>query len=381
VPDQVSTSQLGQHDDDGQKPRGAWIAPLLTRFLIDSGFVPVWLATAALLIIAAIIAPETLSNDSLSSAVLPFTAFLAIAALGEMLVIMTGGIDLSIPGVIVLVANVVVGVSGSEDGGLAWAIVVCLGLSALVGLVNGILVGVVGLNSLIVTLAIGGIVTGITVAYATTIANESEVPPALSTWVTHQYFGVASLFWVGLAVSIALAVVLRFTTVGRRFQLVGANQRAAWVAGIRVERYVVSAYVGAALLYGGAGILLAGFIRSPSIDLGDPYLLGPIAAVVIGGASLTGGLASPLSTWAAAFALTFLSQMLRVLGLSTALQFVVFGVAIAAGMVISGDRIVGLFGGLLQREQFRTWIGADGVEAPDSPDERREGISDSVSSA
>jgi ribose/xylose/arabinose/galactoside ABC-type transport system permease subunit len=162
---------------------------------------------------------------------------------------------------------------------------------------------------------------------------------------------------------------------------VGANQRAAWVAGIRVERYVVSAYVGAALLYGGAGILLAGFIRSPSIDLGDPYLLGPIAAVVIGGASLTGGLASPLSTWAAAFALTFLSQMLRVLGLSTALQFVVFGVAIAAGMVISGDRIVGLFGGLLQREQFRTWIGADGVEAPDSPDERREGISDSVSSA
>jgi ribose/xylose/arabinose/galactoside ABC-type transport system permease subunit len=359
--DAVPSGQQKQGNERSE-PRASWLGRFLTRFLIDSGFVPVWLATGALLIIAAIIAPETLSSNSLSSAVLPFTAFLAIAALGEMLVIMTGGIDLSIPGVIVLVANVVVGVSGSENGRLAWAIVVCLGLSALVGLVNGILVGVVGLNSLIVTLAVGQIVVGITVGYATTIANESEVPPGLASWVTHEYIGVSSLFWVGIAASLILAVLLRFTTFGRRFQLVGANPRAAWVAGIPVERYVVSAYVGAALLYGGAGILLAGFIRSPSIDLGDPYLLGPIAAVVIGGASLTGGLASPLSTWAAAFALTFLSQMLRVLGLSTALQFVVFGAAIAAGMVISGDRIVGVFGGLLQRQQFRTWIGADGVD-------------------
>ena len=71
---------------------------------------------------------------------------------------------------------------------------------------------------------------------------------------------------------------------------------------------------------------------------------------MIGGASLAGGLASATSTWAAAFALTLLSQMLRVLGLSTAWQYVVFGVAIAAGMVISGDRIVGALG-MLQRQR------------------------------
>jgi ribose/xylose/arabinose/galactoside ABC-type transport system permease subunit len=68
--------------------------------------------------------------------------------------------------------------------------------------------------------------------------------------------------------------------------------------------------------------------------------LGPIAAVVIGGASLTGGLASPLSTFAAAFFLTGLNQMLRTMGLPTALQFVVFGVVIIGGMLVSGDRIV-----------------------------------------
>jgi ribose transport system permease protein len=179
------------------------------------------------------------------------------------------------------------------------------------------------------------------------------VPTDLSDWAGHRALGVSWIFWVGVLVTIGLALFLRASRVGRRFQAVGANPRAAWVAGVHVRSYVVFAYVGAAVLYGAAGILLAAFIRSPSLDLGDPYLLGPIAAVVIGGASLAGGLASVTSTWAAAFALTLLTQMLRVLGLSTALQFVVFGVAIAAGMVISGDRIVGVVGGFLQRSERR----------------------------
>jgi ribose/xylose/arabinose/galactoside ABC-type transport system permease subunit len=119
-----------------------------------------------------------------------------------------------------------------------------------------------------------------------------------------------------------------------------------------------------------AGILLAAFIRSPSIDLGEPYLLGPIAAVVIGGASLAGGLASVTSTWVAAFALTVLSQMLRVLGLSTAWQYAVYGAAIAAGMVISGERIVGVLGGLLQRERVKTWIGPSELELGDEQERR-----------
>lgn len=346
-------------------------AAFLTNALVASGFVPVWLASGLLIVVAAIIAPETLSSTSLASAVLPFTAFLAIASLGQMLVIMTGGIDLSIPGVIVLVANLVVGTSSSDNGKLAQAVVICLAWSALIGLVNGLLVGVARLNALIVTLAVGQVVTGFTVWYAGTIANESAVPSDLASWVTADTLGVSRLFWVGVGASVLLAAILRYTSVGRRFQLVGANPRAAWIAGIRVQTYVVFAYVAAAILYGGAGILLAGFIRSPSIDLGDPYLLGPIAAVVIGGASLAGGLASALSTWAAAFGLTLLSQMLRVLNLSTALQYVVFGLAIAAGMVISGDRIVGLFGGTLQREGFVRRLGGGALRA--GARERRSG--------
>jgi len=341
------------------------IADLLGRALTAAGFVPVWLATGALLVIAAIIAPETLSGESLSSGVLPFMTFLAVAGLGQMLVIMIGGIDLSIPGVIVLVANVMVGVSSGEDSGLLRAIVVALVLSAGIGVVNGLLVSIAGLNPLIVTLAVGQIVTGVTVGYARTIANETAVPPALSSWAIRDFLGVMWIFWVGVAVTVILTLAVRYTRVGRRFQAVGANPRAGWIGGLHVQRYQTLAYAIAGLLYGCAGILLAGFIRSPSIDLGDPYLLGPIAMVVIGGASLTGGLASTTSTWVAAFGLTFLSQMLRVLGLSTAWQYVVYGAAIAAGMVISGDRIVGALGSLLRHPRFRAWSEqAEPIEQP-----------------
>jgi ribose/xylose/arabinose/galactoside ABC-type transport system permease subunit len=98
------------------------------------------------------------------------------------------------------------------------------------------------------------------------------------------------------------------------------------------------------MLYAVAAILLAGVRISIDPAFGSAYLLAPIAAVVIAGASLAGGLASATSTWAAALALTFLTQMLVIMGLSTAMQYVVFGAAILAGMLVSGDRVALLLG-------------------------------------
>src|SRR6266850_752638 len=94
------------------------LSSLLSNVLVGSGFVPVWLATGALFV---------------------------VAALAEMLVVMAGGIDLSIPGVVTLVGNLVVGVGAGSNGNLWLAILACIGWSALVGLVNGLLIGVIGL--------------------------------------------------------------------------------------------------------------------------------------------------------------------------------------------------------------------------------------------
>lgn len=311
----------------------------LTMFVVASRYLPVYVAIALLVVVASIWAPATLRGPGLSS-IAPFGTFLAIAALGQMLVVMTGGIDLSVPGTFTLAAVVTVGVGQASDERLWTAIGIALVLAALVGLVNGILIAGLGLNALIVTLAVGQIVSGIAIRYYTSVAIQTPVPPGLREWTSTRFLGVTRTFWVGVVITIGMVVYFRFTTPGRRFQVVGANPTAAHIAGLRVNLNQMSAYVVAAVLYGIAGILLAAFLRTLSITFGAPYLLGPIAAVVIGGASLTGGLASPLGTWAAAFFLAGLNQMMRVMGLPTALQFVVFGLVIVGGMLVSGDRII-----------------------------------------
>jgi ribose/xylose/arabinose/galactoside ABC-type transport system permease subunit len=300
---------------------------------------PVYLALTLLVVVASIWAPATLSGVAIA-AIAPFGALLGITALGQMLVIMTGGIDLSVPGTLTLSAIIVVGVGQQSDARIGVAILTALGVAALIGLVNGILIGGLKLNALIVTLAVGQIVLGVLSRYVRTFPVQSAVPKELSDWTTSRILGLSPIFWVGVAITLLLVVALRYTTIGRRFQVVGANPVASHVVGVRVTLNQILVYVVAAMFYAIAGIALAALIRNPGVNIGSPYLLGPIAAVVIGGASLTGGLASPLSTLAAAFFLTGLNQMMRSLGLPTALQFVVFGAVIIGGMLVSGDRII-----------------------------------------
>ncbi len=336
---------------------GPRVRTLLGRSLLVSRFLPVWFATVALFIVAAIIAPAALQSTSWAF-IFPIMTVLAVAALGSMLVIMQGGIDLSIPGVMFLGGNLVLGVSGSS-GTLALGILACLGLGLLVGLSNGILVGILRLNPLIVTLAVGGIVLAFGARYARGVAFETAVPAPLVKWALSKPLGVSWVFWVGVMLTIIVALALRYTPPGRRFQAVGANPRAAWMSGIHVRTHVVFAYTAAGVLYATAAVLLAGVRGSIDFAFGAEYLLFPIAAVVIAGASLAGGLASATSTWVAALALTLLNQVLNVLGLSPATQFVVFGAAIIAGMVVSGDRIAAGLGKVLQHPRTRALFGEE----------------------
>jgi ribose transport system permease protein len=305
-------------------------------------FLPVWLAVAALGIVAAIAAPDALRSTSWSF-VLPAATVLAVAALGQMLVVMHAGIDLSTPAVISFGGNLIAGVG--SDHGLAVAIVASLAVGVGVGLANGILVGLLRLNPLIVTLAVGQIVLAWSSKYSRDVVTAQPlVPERLTSWATHKPLGISEVFWAGLGLTVVVALVLRHTTAGRRFQAVGANPRAAWIAGLRVRTNVVLAYTAAGLLYAIGAVLLASVRGSIDPAFGSEYLLAPIAAVVIAGASLAGGLASATSTWVAALALTLLTQMLVIMGLSAAMQFVVFGAAIVAGMVVSGDRVAALLG-------------------------------------
>ncbi|MFO7299524.1 MAG: ABC transporter permease [Actinomycetes bacterium] len=312
---------------------------LITQFVVASRYMPVFIAIALLAAIAAIWVPDALAGPALR-AMAAGGAILAIAALGQMLVVMTAGIDMSTPGTVSMAAVLMVGMGNQQS--LSKAIFTAIGMAVLIGLVNGILIGGIKLNALIVTLATGQLVNGLVIRYSRGFPVQLPVPEPLSSWTSGRILGQSHVLWVGVLLTVLLILGFRYTTLGRRFQSVGANPVAAHVVGLRVNVYQIAAYVVAAVLYAVAGILLAGQLKTPGVSAGQSYLLGPIAAVVIGGASLTGGLASSFATASAAFFITWLNQVMRVLGLSTALQNVVFGAVIIAGMLISGDRIIRL---------------------------------------
>ena len=269
---------------------GRFAGPVGSRLVgnatVAARFLPVWLATVALVIIAAFAAPNALGHTSWSY-VLPQATVLAIASLGQMLVVIQGGIDLSTPGVISAGGNLVVGIGAASNHRLPIAILAAIGVGLSVGLVNGVLVGLLRLNPLIVTLAVGQIVLAWSSKYSReVVTNQPNVPDGLASWAGTKQLGISNVFWTGAAIAIVVALALRYTTVGRRFQAVGANPKAAWIAGLHVRTHVVFAYAAAGTLYAVAAVLLAGVSLSLDPAFGSAYLLAPIAAVVIAGASL-----------------------------------------------------------------------------------------------
>jgi ribose transport system permease protein len=317
--------------------------PAARGSLFQMRFMAIWMALLGLVVLCAIIAPRSLLPSTLL-AIVPLAAFLALTAIGETLVLMARGIDLSIPAVITLSSTMVLGLSDGLDSGILPAVIGALFFAAAVGLINGFLVAVFELNALIVTLAVGAITSGATLWYRESLRQEARVPPQMAGWGDTRLLGLNLSVWVAAALVVILTVILRKTTIGRRFSAVGANPRAAWIAGINVALFQIAAFTVAGLLYGVAGILLSAFIRNPTLDVGDPYLLAPIAAAVLAGTAMSGGIGSMVAVAGAALFLTQLSQMLQMLGLSSAIQFVIEGVAIAFGMALS-------------RIDFSPWLG------------------------
>ncbi len=302
--------------------------------LAQMRFLAIWLALLALILVGAIVVPRSLLPSTFL-AVIPLAAFLAITASGEALVLMARGIDLSIPATITLSSTIILDVSRGRDDALWLAIAGALCFATAIGLVNGFLVAVVKLNALIVTLAVGAITAGATLWYRQSLPAESRVPPRMAEWGDTRLIGLNISVWVAAALVVVLTIILRKTTIGRRFSAVGANPRAAWIAGVNVTAYQIASFTVAGLLYGIAGSLLSAFIRNPTLKVGDPYLLAPIAAAVLGGTAMSGGIGSLVAVAGAALFLTQLDQMMKMLGLSSAFQFVIQGVAIALGMSLA----------------------------------------------
>jgi len=301
---------------------------------LSSRFAAIWVALGLMLVFGKIFLPRSTDVSTILS-VLPFAAFLTIAAMGQAIVVMARGIDLSVPAIVALSSAVLLGVSGGSDDRLWLAIGAAILVAILVGAVNGVLIAVFKLNALIVTLAVGAIVTGIAIWYRQSVAAESNVPATLADFGSARVLGLPTSVLLALLLTLLLAVLMRNTIVGRRFEAVGANPLAAYATGVAIMRYQAGAFVVAGGLYGIMAVLLSAFIRNPTLDVGTPYLLAPIAAAVLGGTAIGGGIGSMVAVAGASIFLVQLDQSLKMLGMPTSWQLIIQGLAIAMGMWLS----------------------------------------------
>ncbi|MCR1785255.1 ABC transporter permease [Nocardioides carbamazepini] len=291
----------------------------LGRRLLTAGPATIVIATALLFGLSPLVAPGSLGSAPLLS-MLPFAAVLAIAAAGQTLVVQQRGLDLSVPGMLALGAVLCTALPQQHGWPLALAVVAGVLGPAAAGLVTGVLVTRFGVIPLIATLGLNAVLLG--VVFAVADGTPAGAAPALNQFALERTLGVPNTVLVAVVIVGVVGLVVGRSTSGRRLTAVGVSPRAAEVIGIRVGRYQLLAYVSAGACYGVAGVLLAGYTKTPPLFLGDSYLLPTVAAVVLGGTALTGGVASVVASGVAALFLTQLGQLLRALGWSDSRQLI-----------------------------------------------------------
>ncbi|MHB2029723.1 MAG: ABC transporter permease [Acidimicrobiales bacterium] len=295
----------------------------------------IWGALIVLLVLSQLVVSSHFFDHSSLSVLTPLVGIMAVVTIGQSIVIGTGGIDLSVAAVVTLVGQIVLKQSQSSNSGLVGALAVCLIACMAIGLINGLLIEGLRLNALVVTLAVGEFVTGITTVYRGQIGQYSNVPSDLARLGSANVEGVSYLLLAALAVTIFGTFFVHRMVMGRRLVLSSAQRRTALLVGVRANSYRVLAYVAAACLYGLGGVLAAGQVQNPNLSLGTPYLLATIAAAVLGGAALTGGRVSMVASLGGAAFLTILDYDLEIRGYSSGVETLAQGVALVVALIFA----------------------------------------------
>lgn len=312
------------------------------RVLLGSPTTRILIAVALLFAISPVIAPGSIDHIAISS-MLPFAALTAVVAIGQTLTIQQGGLDLSIGAAISLGALLAARYGADPSFGLGLAIVVALVVVSSFGLLSGAVIALFGLPPIVVTIATSLLMVGVVQQISGGVAVKASAD--LSAFALRQVGGIPILAVVAIVITVIGHALLKVTRAGRRFELVGENARSAEVIGISSRRHIIAAYWLSALLAGLAGVLLAGLLRSPTLGVGDSYLLPSVAAVVLGGTALTGGRGFLVGTALGALFLGQLNQLVQTFTQTSAvqnlIQALIIGACIIAQMEL-GDAIARL---------------------------------------
>jgi ribose transport system permease protein len=295
-------------------------------FLRERTIVVLILLLVALVAFIGIIRPGTVSADWIANTLL-FACPLGLIAGGETLVLLTGGIDLSVASVATGSAYLL---AANGSGNQFAAVLLGLAVGLFVGVVNGIGVAIFRVQPLVMTLGTGLMTEGILVVYSQKIiATSPHVPGFIVTLGSGKVFGLlpVDLFlWVPVAA--LLIVGLRRSGIGRLLYAVGDNTEACKLAGVRVWRVLMTGYVSCSMLSAVAGFVLVGSTDAADLGLANPYLLPGIAAAIIGGTSIFGGRGGYSGTIVGALILTVLDSLLTLLDAPEPIKQILYGAII-----------------------------------------------------
>jgi ribose/xylose/arabinose/galactoside ABC-type transport system permease subunit len=297
-----------------------------------------FLGLALVILVFGIVTPETFLTRLNFETVMRQTAITGFAALGMTLIVIAGGIDLSV-GSVVALSSVMIAWLLRTDASPLIALCGGLAIASLCGLINGIIITQFRIVPFIVTLGTMLIVRG----SAKLLAHDQTVNPPAGTWLNDLTSSLGpddrwrlfpTAVWLMLGLGLLLACVLRYTAFGRHLLAVGSNEQAARLCGIRVQAVKIALYTIGGLFAGVAGLML--FSR---LTLGDPTAaigleLNVIAAVVIGGGSLAGGSGSILGTLVGALLMTVIGVGCTHLNIPNSVQEILTGaiIVLAVGM-------------------------------------------------
>lgn len=287
----------------------------------------------ALLIISEIAIPGYLEFSHLNN-VLRQASFLGIVAIGQNLVLLIGGMDMSVSYVITF-ANVLAAsmINGKNENTLA-AFVVCILIGAVVGLVNGIGVFYLNIPPMIMTLGTGNVMYGLAYIYSggAPKGNTSDIVAEMANGRIGGVINGSLLLWIILAV--ITIIILKFTIFGRKVYALGINKKAALYSGVNISKITIILYVICGATAALAGVILLGYTGTSYFSTGDPYTLDSVAAVVIGGTAVTGGKGGYIGTIAGVLIMIILTSILTGLSIPEAGRQIVKGVIIIVMLLV-----------------------------------------------
>ena len=310
------------------------------RFMSDQPLVPLVVLLILLVVVLQILRPGIVNERWIANTV-KFAIPLAMLAGCQTMTMLTGGIDLSVGTVATMAAFIMATQATHFDPAIA--ILIAMMPALLIGLANGIGVGVFRVHPLIMTLGTSLIGIGCLQVYQrTVIATGTKVPDFLAWLGTGLSYGIPNALLLFIPVAAAIIFTLRRTGFGRLLYAVGDNEKATRLSGVVYWQVIVALYVISSLLAGIMGLLYVGLIKAPSLSLVEPLVLPSVAAAVIGGTSIFGGRGGYTGTIIGALILTVLTTLLSVLQMPEGARRILFGAIVllvtAAYLRITEDR-------------------------------------------